>query len=108
MDDFLFLCGEDLGLIDVERSKSNEGKGEREGRRGGVVETGKRAGGGGRVIEGIGFGEGTDRNGTSDIRSNFNLVAVEERTVNLEEGLRLRLRERVDWVSARSRERKER
>jgi len=38
----------------------------------------------------------------------FGLVEVEERVVNLEEGLRLRLRERIDWVSARSRERKER
>ncbi len=68
----VFLCGDDLYFMDVERLKSKEGKGEREGRRGGVVETGVRFGGDGRVIEGTGFWEGTDRKGlregTSDIR----------------------------------------
>ncbi len=40
--------------------------------------------------------------------SNLGLVAAEERAVSFEEGLRLMLRERVDCVSAKSRERKDR
>lgn len=70
-----FLCGGDLGFEDVGRSKSNEGRGGREGRRGGVVETSGKTGGNGRVVEGTGFGEGTDRKelkeGTSDIRLRY-------------------------------------
>lgn len=127
-----FLGERDLRRGDAERSRVKEGRGGSEGRRGGVVGMGERfegAGGGGRVMEGAGFGEGMDRNesreGTSGMQLQGKMSRVyrreedrtywtlglglfEERAVYFEEGLRLRLRERVDCVSARSRERKER
>lgn len=59
-----FLEETDLRFGDVGISNSREGRGGKEGRRGGMVGTGdrtERVGGRGKVIEGIGFGEGIDR-----------------------------------------------